>query len=186
MKEFTENWFSPNNFRFFKQLPGPKKYLEVGSFEGKSLCWMMDNILTGEDDVAYAIDTFSGGDEHQGLNMGEVEQRFLRNTSEYGTKLKVCKGESFDQLISLIPDHRETFDYVFVDGSHNSWDVISDAVLAFKLLKKGGVMGFDDYIWNWPEWGQKCPRSAIEAFLYTHQDFVRVLSYDYQLWLQKL
>lgn len=39
----------------------------------------------------------------------------------------------------------ERFDFIYVDGSHRSPDVIYDAILSFGLLKKGGIMIFDDY-----------------------------------------
>ena len=37
------------------------------------------------------------------------------------------------------------FDLIYIDASHYAPDVLSDAVLAFKLLKPGGILIFDDY-----------------------------------------
>ena len=40
---------------------------------------------------------------------------------------------------------RETlFDFIYIDGSHNGEDVIVDAIESFKILKKHGIMVFDD------------------------------------------
>jgi hypothetical protein len=34
------------------------------------------------------------------------------------------------------------------DGSHRARDVLEDAVLSWPLLKVGGIMLFDDYLWQ--------------------------------------
>lgn len=60
------------------------------------------------------------------------------------------------------------FDFIYVDGSHAAPDVLTDAVLSFKLLKKGGVICFDDYYWSEPDLREKdpirCPKISIDAF----------------------
>lgn len=40
------------------------------------------------------------------------------------------------------------FDLVYIDGSHLRLDVLSDASMAWRLLREGGVMVFDDYEWD--------------------------------------
>ena len=40
------------------------------------------------------------------------------------------------------------FDFIYIDGSHMRVDVLLDAVLAWQLLKPGGIMALDDYEWN--------------------------------------
>ena len=42
------------------------------------------------------------------------------------------------------------FDQIYIDGSHHSPDVILDLCLAYRLLKKGGVLILDDYISRHP------------------------------------
>lgn len=39
-------------------------YLEIGSYEGNSLSWMFNNVLTGNNCNAVSIDTFEGSIEH--------------------------------------------------------------------------------------------------------------------------
>ena len=190
MRKFTENWFNPEQFKHFQKDLPTKKYLEVGAYEGRSLCWMMDNILTGDNDIAYAIDTFKGGVENTSelLNndMSMVESNYLHNVEEFGDKVVTLKGESFDRLTELLPNHKESFDFIYIDGSHDSWNVLADAVIAFKLLKKGGVMGFDDFKWNLMNDLVRSPGPAIQAFCYTHQKFLKVLHEGYQVWIEKL
>ena len=41
----------------------------------------------------------------------------------------------------------ETYDIIYIDGSHATSDVLEDAVLSYRLLKPGGLLIFDDYHW---------------------------------------
>jgi hypothetical protein len=83
------------------------------------------------------------------------------------------------------------FDFSYVDGSHQAPDVICDAILAFKLLRVGGVMAFDDYLWaeNLPTGIDpiRCPKPAIDAFTNLYCRKVRILQAPlYQLYMQKV
>jgi hypothetical protein len=40
------------------------------------------------------------------------------------------------------------FDFIYIDGSHLRGDVLTDAVLSWQLLGRGGVMVLDDYEWD--------------------------------------
>ena len=59
----------------------------------------------------------------------------------------------------------ESFDFIYVDGSHLAMDVLIDGVLAWPLLKPGGVMVFDDYRWKHTREEQDWPGRAVDAFL---------------------
>ena len=41
---------------------------------------------------------------------------------------------------------KKFFDFIYIDGSHNGEDILSDAIEAFKILKKGGIIFFDDFL----------------------------------------
>jgi len=64
---------------------------------------------------------------------------------------------------------RATIDLVYIDGSHQAPDVLSDAVLGFQLLKVGGLMIFDDYLWHIESPTAKdplnMPKPGIDAFM---------------------
>src|SRR6185312_5512964 len=104
---------------------------------------------------AWCIDTWSGGVEHSAIDWGAVEARFDRNIARalakapHAARVEKLKGPSSEGLARLLLDlGRESVDFVFVDGSHQAPDVLSDAVMAFHLLRVGGLMIFDDYIWS--------------------------------------
>ena len=58
--EFSHNaWHWPSTLKDFKDKPN-LRYLEIGVFEGRSLLWMLENILTHPSSAATAIDMFPG------------------------------------------------------------------------------------------------------------------------------
>ena len=71
-------------------------------------------------------------------------------------------GKSNEVLRSLWVNN---YDFIYVDGSHSSYDVIYDAVLSWHLLKKGGILAFDDYSWRQDNPETETPKIAIDAFL---------------------
>ena len=87
--------------------------------------------------------------------MAGVEARFDENVKlAIGTDRRrgVSCGRSSSAPRSRLPDMIATgeapFDLIYIDGSHTAADVLTDAVLAFQLLRVGGVMIFDDYLWS--------------------------------------
>jgi predicted O-methyltransferase YrrM len=57
---FTQDWFS-HNIPVWEQLatllPERKKFLEIGSFEGRSMVWAVENMLEDDGEI-YCIDTW--------------------------------------------------------------------------------------------------------------------------------
>jgi predicted O-methyltransferase YrrM len=97
----------------------------------------------------------------------EVRKQFLRNReiSDREKQIYLYEGLSVEVLAWMIAGegYWESFDFVYIDGSHLAANVLSDAVMAWPLLKVGGVLAFDDYEWgNGSNLG--APKQAIDAF----------------------
>ncbi|MCY7314295.1 MAG: class I SAM-dependent methyltransferase [Rubrivivax sp.] len=198
--EFSNNWFQTTargNWDHLVPKLRPRRIPEIGSYEGASTCYLIDE-LAGEQAVEiYSIDTWQGGVEHSGIDMGAVELRFDRKVARsmaaanHPVDVIKCKGSSALMLSQLLAQgHTETFDFVYVDGSHQAPDVLCDAVLAFRLLRTGGIIGFDDYLWSEPLAGGtdpvRCPKPAIDAFTTLYCRKLQVLSMPlYQLYALK-
>ena len=73
-----------------------------------------------------------------------------------------------------------TFDFIYVDGNHQTPEVLLDACLAFKLLEPNGVMLFDDYA------GGAGVGAAVDAFLKAYSGQLKVIVKNYQLAVQKV
>lgn len=188
-KSFTQDWFSSNipywneiikkNFQNKPNL----NCLEIGSFEGRSACWMMENVLTHNTSKLTCIDPFTGSIEHSNLELSDLRSRFDNNTQEWKEKLRVIQKTSSTALPELLVSG-EKYDIIYVDGSHMSCDVLFDAVNCFGLLKVGGIMIFDDYL------GGKLvthfdAKPAVDAFLFAYQHKISIFNVVYQLWIQK-
>jgi predicted O-methyltransferase YrrM len=198
--EFTNDWFGYVRPIWKDLIPQikPQRILEIGSYEGASACFLI-NELGGKIPLElHCVDTWQGGVEHEQINMAAVERRFLSNThlaaagSANPVDLVVHKGLSELILARLLTEGKAGyFDFVYVDGSHQAPDVICDAILGFKLLRVGGVMAFDDYLWaeNLPTGIDpiRCPKPAIDAFTNLYCRKVRILQAPlYQLYVQKV
>jgi predicted O-methyltransferase YrrM len=92
---------------------------------------------------------------------------------------------SFPALAQLIVDQRQ-YDFIYVDGSHNADDALADAVMCFGLLRPGGVMLFDDYLW---EDGVSAylsrPKQSIDAFVNMFYHRLKLGLVNYQLAIVK-
>lgn len=151
------------------------RYLEIGSFEGRSLVWVLENFPKCE---AVVFDTFEGNEEHAGYDMEKVLANYLHNIRPYKHRVETHIGDSCTQLAHLITQARE-FDVIYVDGDHRAESALTDAVMAWRVLSKGGIMIFDDYAW---ELGDG-PRRAVDAFLSIFTP--RVIHKERQVFLEK-
>ena len=68
---------------------------------------------------------------------------------------------------------------------HLAQDVLVDAVLAFDLLKNGGLMVFDDYKW-YTRWADDMrPQIAIDAFITAYRHQLKLVHRGYQVIVEK-
>jgi predicted O-methyltransferase YrrM len=127
---------------------GPIQILEIGAYEGRSTCWMSDNILLNLNARLTVIDTFEDWVEHPGAPKNRLVQCYVKNTalSKNGEKIMTYQSDSRVVLPSLLKEQKK-FDFIYIDGNHSTDIVISDALAAFYLLKDNGVIIFDDYEW---------------------------------------
>jgi hypothetical protein len=198
--EFTQDWFSEHvpiwNDLFAKWRPS--KLLEIGSFEGRATCWVIETVGAVRELELHCIDTWQGSVEHGGVDMLGVRERFTKNTgaaaqrARHPVKLIVHQKPSELALAELIASgHAGSFDLVYVDGSHRAPDVLSDAVLSFHLLRTGGLLVFDDYLWSLEAPGNQdplnMPKLAIDGFLNVYQRKLQILpAHLDQLYVHKL
>ena len=182
--KFSQDWFSNNipNFEFCaKKIPGNEVFLEIGSFEGRSTTWMLQNMLT-YDGTMVCVDTFEGGEEHADLDLSDLRKTFDSNVEEAREEnqaLEVISKTSWEALSELVYLDF-TFDFIYVDGNHQTPEVLLDACLAFKLLEPKGVMLFDDYA------GGAGVGAAVDAFLKAYKGQLKVILKNYQLAIQKV
>lgn len=200
---FTTEWFDRHMPLFEKHLSHLKgvpnlNFLEIGSFEGKSSCWLLDNVLTDPSCHLFCADTFEGSPEHDPMRVDytKIYDTFMENVRSHGNKVVVLKGISQDMIRDLPLRY---YDFVYIDGSHYGSDVLEDAVISWRLLKSGGIMAFDDYFWSfWTNrFGEdgkvvdeddylKEPKIAIDAFINIFRGQYEALTMQDQVWIKKI
>jgi predicted O-methyltransferase YrrM len=193
--QFTKDWFNwapPVWEQLIPMLPDRKKFLEIGSFEGRSTVWIVENMMEEGGEI-YCIDTWGGGEEHSEEDMAAVEARFAHNRQVLMDKyahrhITRAKGTSIEQLAGwLTPSSapRSGFDFIYIDGSHIAKDVLTDACMAWPLLKTGGIMVFDDYLWGNPRDVLHRPKAAVDAFTTLFAEELEIIHVGYQAVIRK-
>lgn len=180
--EFSQDWFSVNApvWRQLLEQNQPARILEIGSFEGRSAVFAIEQCAALRPIEIACVDTWAGGNDIDPVIMAGVERRFDRNLARaiarapHKVSLLKIKQASKPAMIKLLAAGGEnSFDFVYVDGSHTAPDVLADAVLAFELTRVGGVIAFDDYLWSAEPHGAQdslnmC-KPAIDAFVNLYQ-----------------
>ena len=160
-------------------------FLEIGCFEGKATVWLLEHIITDSTSRITVIDTFKGSREHkiQKLDVSTMYQNFLKNTAEFKDKITIHVGSSQKILRTFLVGQ---FDFIYIDGSHQAPDVLEDTLLAWRLLKKGGILIWDDYDWGEQYQEREKPKVAIDAFLYIFEGKYQIISSHRQICVTKL
>lgn len=168
--EFTNNWFGTTadipRWKVIFATFSPKRCLEIGSFEGRSAVFMLERLAP--DGMLTCVDTWAGGADLPAEMMKDAERRFDVNTAlamESPSQLRKIKMPSHLALAKLMHSG-ERFDLIYIDASHTAPDVLTDAVMAFRVLADNGVMIFDDYCWTAEDRGDvlSAPGIAIDMF----------------------
>ena len=190
--QYTKDWFSWSP-RVWEQLvlhlPARKEFLEIGSFEGRSAVWTVENMMEDGGEII-CVDTWEGGSEHVNGELNGAEERFHQNISILRSKFPnravvSFKSTSVNSLASLI-SYKKQFDFIYIDGSHVAKDVLTDACMAWPLLKKDGIMAFDDYLWRVPGMSTiQRPKIAIDAFVNIFENEIAMAHNGYQLIVRK-
>ncbi len=187
--EYTKDWFhwAPEVWtQLTSILPARQRFLEIGSFEGRSAVWTIENMMAADAEIV-CVDTWEGGEDHTNGEMIGAETRFDRNVGIAKTINPVVvtkiKETSYTALTSLAG--QPNFDFVYIDGSHLARDVLMDACLAWPLLKDGGVLVFDDYLWGPARDVLHRPKAAVDAFVNTYAEELDLVYCGYQLAVRK-
>lgn len=195
--QFTKDWFNWAPQVWQQLIPmlsgtaGQRQFLEIGSFEGRSSVWIVENMMQDGDHLD-CIDTWRGGEEHGEEDMDAVYKRFQANIElamgKFGRKRFALpwRSDSVTYLGAAIGEgKKDPYDFIYIDGSHIAKDVLTDACMAWPLLKPKGIMVFDDYMWGNPRDILHRPKPAIDAFCNLFAEEAEIVHVGYQLVVRK-
>ena len=179
---YTQDWFSYHEAHWsghFGHLAGRSglNAIEIGSFEGRSACWIVQHLLTGENSRLICVEPFEQYEDQ--------ERNFDHNIRVAGCTDKIVKlrGRS-QQVLPYLAG--ESFDFVYVDGSHLVLDVLQDAAMCWPLIRPGGTLVFDDYEHPlFPDSLGMSAGPAIDAFLSMLSGRYELIFADWQVALRK-
>jgi hypothetical protein len=176
---FSVNTFTPRipswtrHLGEFRGKPGIH-YLEIGTFEGRSALWMVENIFTHPTSKLTIIDAFQ---EHS-------HKRFLANMALSGEagRFTVLAGYSTHK-IREVPFN--SIDVAYIDGSGKGVVMLGDIVNTWNVVKVGGVIVISRYALT-PELrraagirpGEPGPHEAIDAFLKLYAPYIDVMEFQ--------
>jgi len=135
---YTKDWFLQHIPTWRKHLSGmagaPVHALEIGSYEGRSAIWLLENALTHPASTITCVDCFTAPDN------GKTFTSNIGN-SGFSSKVKTLKGASGDVLKKV----EGSFGIIYIDGGHTYSEAMTDLVLCWPMLNDGGILVFDDY-----------------------------------------
>jgi hypothetical protein len=142
--------------------------LEIGAYDGVSSNMMLDEIFTHPESEVHTVDPYISDPSTPGVG-AHTRERFEENWRRggHGDRIQLYEGLSVEVMGWMIAEEGfwEGFDVIFIDGSHLARDVMTDATMAWHLLKPGGMMVFDDYTWGMHLPSVMRPKEAIDAFV---------------------
>ena len=184
-KNFSQKWFL-NNFEIFTFfLPKDKSlkfdYLEVGCYEGLSSFYVLSEYKFVNAFFLDIWDMPNPNSKTLSHNFGLIEKAFDQNLS--GFNFKKIKNDSVISMRKLLKENVH-FDFIYIDGSHNGEDILSDAIEAFKILKVNGLMFFDDFLQHDDN---RILQSyvGIDKFLSLYSDYLKIEYFQNNLVVRK-
>lgn len=180
--DFSKDWFSARIPQWQTMVAPHLKDkevlgLEIGSYEGRSAIWTLQNMLTHPAARLICVDIWTNQD---------VEKAFDRNmvATDNSHRIIKMKGDAQRVLKTLT----QLFDFAYVDADHVARSVVAQISIIWPLLKKGAFVVFDDYEWKHPpETAHELPpKPGIDAFLALWQPQYELVHKGYQVIVRKL
>ena len=184
-KNFSNKWFL-NNFDVFNFfLPKEKNskfdYLEVGCFEGLSSFFVLSEYKAVNAILLDIWDMPNPNSKTLSHNFNSIEKAFDNNLS--GFNFTKIKDDSVVAMRKLFKQNK-SFDFIYIDGSHNGEDILSDAIEAFKILKKEGLIFFDDFL-QYDKNRVLQSYDGIEKFLNLYSNYLKIEYFQNNLVVRK-
>jgi hypothetical protein len=109
--------------------------LDIGSCEGLTSCWLLDNVLTGRNSRLVSLD--------KGPADSAWALTYQHNTGHHRAgRVSIYRGRIHDLLNGM---SGITFDIIYVDYLSTTDEFMTIPALAWPLVRRNGVMCIDDY-----------------------------------------
>lgn len=183
---FTQEWFHTCDFQNLINagLFDPSKtwkILEIGCLEGSSSTYFSDHLMNQPDSRLVCVDPFDADNPTTPQTKGGsyTKQIFLENMakSKNGDKMTLIEKYSSD----FYKTNTDTFNIIYIDGSHLVEDVYLDFNECLKILEPGGIMWMDDYLCG----DGVSVRDCIDKAYDENKDKLEIIFKRYQIGFKK-
>jgi predicted O-methyltransferase YrrM len=116
----------------------PKNILEIGSRTGLSLCQLLSGCKDFEGKRVVLFDLWDDG-----LSNPELIKKYLSHLA-IDVEPEFYQGDSLVTVPEFKKTNTDKFDYILVDGGHDDATASVDLENVVDLVRKGGVIVFDD------------------------------------------
>ena len=184
--KYSQEWFLGTELKqrmfSFCDRDKPNNILEIGCFEGLSSVFFADNFLNHPNSRLICVDPFLTihNNDHIKFLLNNEEANFdynistCRNTDKI-TVHKITSDKFFE-------NNRKTYNFIYIDGSHDPEYIKRDMENAFNILEKNGIMWMDDY-----GGGDGIQiRNTMNLFLKKYMGQYELIHIGYQLAIRKM
>ena len=127
------------------------RFVEVGSWLGKSACFMAVEIINSGKDIRFdCVDPWTdGGPDLRNTkyfkSLGSpVYEQFLENTRPVQGRIRAMRMPSVEAA-RFYQDH--SLDFIMLDGDHSYEAVRADLEAWLPKMKRGSIVSGDDWFW---------------------------------------
>jgi len=182
---FTHTWFIGSEIKQkllnFIDPTQRINVLEIGCFEGLSSVFFADQLLNHPESSLTCVDPFLSieNNDHSSFLMNNEEHNFDYN-------IKICNNSNKIDVKKITSDaffnkNENMFDFIYIDGCHETEYIKKDMTNSFAALKHNGIMWMDDY--NGGD-GIKI-KNTMNNFLNHHEGKYKIIHIGYQLAIRK-
>jgi SAM-dependent methyltransferase len=178
-KSATYYW--NNIFKEFKLYNKKINILEIGSFEGFSTLFFLENLKKSN---ITCVDTWKNYYENNSVNFKNIEKIFDKNTYPFKKrilKFKMSSNKFFNK------NYNKNYDLIYVDGDHYFKNVYHDLENSYKVLSNNGIMIIDDFLtYNFYKNNlNENPFGAIITFLNKYKNNIEIILITNQIIIKK-
>lgn len=187
MKDYKNNrdWFTKSEIRArvrkFLDKSKQNNILEIGCFEGLSSVFFADNFIDHPKSSLTCVDPFLHIDDND-------HTEFLQSGEELNFDYNISNCKNTDKIVihkitsdKFFETNNKTYNFIYIDGSHDTEFIKRDMENCFKFLEKDGIMWMDDYGGG----SEVNIKKTMDTFLERYIGQYEIINMGYQLAIRK-
>ena len=182
---FSEDWFSHNIpiWEYFINKEIKKKnveYLEIGSYEGRSVIYICENYKNFNLTVADPYLKYNEIENFTDQNINKTFLIFKKNINNFRNRIKFYKLKSSE----FFKQNIKKYDLIYIDGSHFYKKVIQDFKNSLSVININGLIILDDFTWDHYKNIEHNPIGAILPII-KNNNSISIISVSNQIIIKK-